>query len=344
MTRSGGAYRRVLLGSFFAALIWAVAAAVPAQAITIIPPTLDFQISPGLEYNTTVKLFNETDSTVTYYTEVTSFTAAGESGRPQYNFGAPSEDLSSWIEVGAGPFALESGERISVPIKITAPADAGPGGHYAAVFFSDVPPSAAGGGTVTVGSKIGILLLARITGDVVEKGSVKEFYAGDHTSSFSRLPVHFVTRYENTGNVFLRPTGTIEIKNMLGRPVTSLEFNSANGATLHKSIRKYENVWQKSEVQGNESFWSQYRNERNNFAFGKYTAHLALSAGVDSVVKSTADVSFWVFPWHFMLVWGAALLVALFLLWLLIRRYNHWLINRALHQQKTSEQPKTPKR
>ncbi|MBI5037721.1 MAG: hypothetical protein HZC01_03415 [Candidatus Kerfeldbacteria bacterium] len=304
-----------------------------ASALTIIPPSLEFEAPPGQTYETTVKLFNETDQAVTLYTETTNFGAAGESGRPSYRFDADPEGLSSWVTVGDGPFELGPGERVNVPLKVTPPADAEPGGHYAAVFFSDTPPTAAAGGTVSVGTKIGILLLARIPGEIVESGSIKEFYLGDKTSGINRLPVTFVTRFENTGNLHLRPTGSIEVTNMLGRAVSTLEFNPANGATLPKTIRKYETIWQKGDVVEGSGFWNEFANERNNLAIGKYTATITTDAGIETTLTDSASFTFWVFPWRVMLIWGVGIIIILVILWFLMRRYNKWIVAKAMRAQ-----------
>ncbi|MFZ6036406.1 MAG: hypothetical protein ACOYUK_04665 [Patescibacteria group bacterium] len=334
-------YKKMLV---IASLVFAgsLVAAAGAQAITIIPPSLEFEVSPGQEYETSVKLFNETDAAVDLYTEATSFGAAGESGKPSYRFDAEPEDLSSWLTIEEGPFHLEPGDRITVPITVTPPENAGPGGHYAAVFFSNTPPEAQSGGQIAVGTKIGILLLARVPGDVIEAGDIKEFILQDDATSANRLPLTFVTRYENSGNVHLRPTGMIEVNNMFGNAVASLEFNPSNGATLPQTIRKYETVWQKGDVSTDTGFWAEFKNERKNFAIGRYTAAISTQAGIDTTINKSATLTFWVLPWHVMIVWGIGIIIILVLLWLLLRRYNKWIVAKAMQRGATDTQSTPP--
>ncbi len=333
-------YKKLILGVCFVVAGLFLVAASDVHAITIIPPSLEFEAPPGQTYETTVKLFNETDQTVVLYSEATNFGAAGETGRPSYRFDAEPEGLSSWITVEPGPYTLDPGARVTVPITIAPPADAEPGGHYAALFFSDQPKDAEQGGAVAVGSKIGILLLARVPGDVTEAGAIKEFYLEDKPTSVNRLPITFVTRYENTGNVHLRPTGMIEVQNMFGSSVASIDFNPSNGATLPNTIRKYDTVWQKGTVDESGGFWTEFKNERNNFAIGRYTATVSLEAGVDTIISDSAAVTFWVVPWRVMIVWGIGVIIILFILWFLIKRYNKWVVAKAMSQSAAPSQPK----
>ena len=107
-----------------------------ARAITLIPPTLELGLTPGQPLKTVVKLFNETSGTIELYTEVRSFSAKGETGQPSFNFNTESIGLSTWVDMETGPIILAPGERYEVPVIITPPTDADPGGHYAAICFT----------------------------------------------------------------------------------------------------------------------------------------------------------------------------------------------------------------
>ncbi len=304
-----------------------------AEALTLIPPSFEFGVIPGQDSSTAIKVFNETAETLELFTEVTSFTNEGETGNPIFDFKAPLTGLAEWIEVEAGPIILAPGERKEIPVIINVPADADPGGHYAAVFFVDVPPEA-GAGQVAIGAKLGSLILVRVAGEVEEGGNLAEFFAEDKKTTFSRLPISFFARFQNSGNVHLRPTGTITITNLFGKESAKVDLNEAKGATLPQTIRKYEAIWEKDQVQettGNvwSNFWKEYSNEWNNFAFGRYKAQLNLTFGAANDQLATAETSFWVFPWRVIIISALILLVAIFLLIFLIKRYNAWLVKKA---------------
>ncbi|MFH1207746.1 MAG: hypothetical protein V1668_04035 [Patescibacteria group bacterium] len=303
-----------------------------AKAITLIPPMLEFGLIKGEPTKTSIKIFNETTAPVELYTEVKNFTASGDSGQPAFDFtDAEQVGFSTWVTVQKGPITVNPGARFEVPVTINTPTDADPGGHYAAVFFTTSPPA---DGQVRIASKIGTLLLAQVSGDVKESGSISEFDSFSAQKGFNRLPVKFYTIFKNTGNIHLRPTGSIAITNMFGKEQAKLAFNSANGATLPSSSRRYETTWEKMSV--NEStgnawsgFWQEYANERTNFAIGRFTAKVSVTAGSANSVADNAQMTFWVFPWHILLVWFVVLVLVVLALIMGIKKYNQWIVKKS---------------
>ncbi|MDD5039659.1 MAG: hypothetical protein PHY34_00750 [Patescibacteria group bacterium] len=305
--------------------------AYPAHAITLIPPSLEISLTPGQTSQTIVKLFNETANTLQLYTEARNFTAQGETGQPTFDFNAEQVGLSSWVSVEKGPIVIAPNERYEVPVTISTPSDADPGGHYASLFFTSTPPEA---GQIKISSKVGTLLLAKVAGDVSEQGSIAEFNVVGSKHVLNRPPVQFFARFKNTGNVHLRPTGTIAVSNMFGKVSDTIEFNAGRGATLRDSTRRYEAVWERGQVgdtAGNAwtAFWKEYGNEKNNFALGKYTAKLSVTAGTSDSVSDQASVSYWIIPWRVLLVWGIVIVIAVLLLILAIKRYNAWIVKKS---------------
>jgi len=308
-----------------------------AEAVTLIPPSLEISLTPGQPTETKIKLYNETSETLQLYSEPRSFTAKGETGQPEFDFEAEPIGLGNWMEVEIGPIILEPGERSEIPVIINTPIDADPGGHYASLFFGSTPPDPTGGGQVSIASKIGTLILGRVDGDVVEAGSIAEFDLSSDKTSFNRLPIEFFVRYENTGNVHLRPAGEIVLKGMTGKQVATIEVNASKGATLPKTIRKYEAIWEKGQVKASgdgffASFFDEYTNERNNFACGKYTATVTITGGTE-IATDTGTLTFWVIPWHIITVWGVVGILAILLLILLVKRYNTWIRKKAKEQK-----------
>lgn len=277
-------------------------------------------------------MYNETQGTLTLYPEVVSFTAKGETGQPTFDFESPLEGVSTWFDLPDGPIILEGGERKVIPIVITPPKDAEPGGHYATVFFGTSPPNIEDPGSLALATKLGSLFLLRVFGDVTEEGNIAEFGLVDGKTSFNRLPATLFTRFQNSGNIHLRPTGTIAIKNLIGAETAKLDFNAKKGATLPDSIRKYDTIWEKGqvkEVTGNfwSKFWTEFSNEKNNFALGKYKANITIMAG--TLIQDTAEVSFWVWPWRILLIFLIVIALVIFLLIMLMKKYNKWIVNKA---------------
>ncbi|MFA6042152.1 MAG: hypothetical protein WCV85_05795 [Patescibacteria group bacterium] len=315
-----------------------------AQALTISPPSIEFTAQPGNQADFVVKLYNETDQKQVLYINTTTFTSGPEAGIPVYDFAAPKEDIATWVKLDPAPIVLEPQGRQAVLVTVDVPANAGPGGHYGVVAFSTTPPTAEGNAKpqVAVAQGIGTLLFVKVEGDVQESAVITSFSVAKDT--FTQLPIEFTTVYQNTGNIHLKPVGNVTITNTLKKQSALLAFNEPKGATLPKSSRTYKTTWQtgqNEDLYGNgwNRFWTAFRNERKNFALGKYTATLSVGTGQATSelattvpaagVQSSAAISFWVLPWHVLVVYGVGLLVVLFLLIFAILKYNAWIRRRA---------------
>lgn len=298
-----------------------------ANALTLVPPSLEFSTQPGKTIDTLIKLYNEGSDPISVYMSTALFTAKDETGTPDFTFNAQPSDIATWIKAPAGPLGIQAGERIEVPVTIEIPATAEPGGHFAGLFFETRPPDNAPG-QVKVRQKIGTLVILRIDGDIQESATVEKF-AVDNIGALHRLPVAFVTKVHNTGNVHVRPTGTIQIKNMFGKVVSTLAINESEGAVLPNSTRRFDAMWHTQTVDETRgSFTAELGREWHNFAFGKYTATFA---GTYGATKQTlaATTTFTVWPWELLLVFGVGLIVVVVLLILFIKWYNGMIIRRA---------------
>lgn len=299
-----------------------------AQALTLIPPSLEFGVKPGETLTTTVKLFNETSSPAILSTSTDVFTAGDDSGTPKFS-NTPNEDIASWITVSPDPIVLDVGQRVDVPVEIRVPANADPGGHFGVLFFGTTPNTTAGASAVAIGSKVGALIIVRVDGNIREAGNITNFSV-TKKGVYSRLPVEFNVLFHNEGNVHVRPTGEVVVRNILGGTSVVLSVNDALGAVLPLSDRRFVTTWEKDVnglVKGN--FFEEVGKEWSNFAFGPYTATTSLKFGLSDDKVVTQTVRFVVLPWRLLLVFvlGGALLIVL-IVWGL-RRYNGWIISRA---------------
>lgn len=329
-------------------LVGVLGSVATAKALTISPPSIEFTVQPGNQAEFVVKLYNESTEKAELFMDATTFTAGTDEGIPAYNFATPKEDIATWVKLDPKAIVLEPQGRQEVTIAIDVPANAAPGGHYGIVAFSSVPPTAAGAEKpqVAISQGIGTLLLVRIEGDVVESAALTSFVT---QAKYNHLPATFDLVYQNTGNIHLKPTGTITITGMSKKVAATLTVNSKKTSTLPKSSRSYSAVWgNEGTVQttaGNAwaTFWQAYSNERANYAFGKYTATLALTAGQSGAVATNATATFWVIPWHILLVWIIAIILLIILLIFLVKRYNHWVVAKSQGTtNQTSPKDQTP--
>lgn len=300
------------------------------QAVTLIPPTLEFTAKPGDTIPTKVKLFNETAEVITQYSSTANFSAKDETGTPSFAPETDVTDLASWMTLDKGPFTLNPGDRIEVLVEIKVPDNAEPGGHFAGIFFSSQPPESTEAGQIAIASKVGALVLVRIEGEINESASIVSFATADGKKSYARPPVDFLLRVRNDGNVHVRPTGELTIRNILGGTTNVVAVNTGQGAVLPKSVRKFDVAWEK---QGNSgprgSFFQEIATEWRNFALGPYTASVSLTYGLAKDKTATATVEFWVFPWRVILVVVIVIVLVILLIVFGIRRYNRWILSRA---------------
>jgi hypothetical protein len=318
---------------FAAVLVACLLLPVASSAVTISPPIIELNASKGDVINQSLKVRNESTRAAIYYLSSEKFVAAGEGGTPQFVTSGEDVDLASWIKFPSDSITIPAGATVEVPFTITVPSYAGPGGHYAAIFLSTVPPKAtAGGSSVSIASKIGSLILVKIAGEIKESAELTEFSTG--AKSYSSLPVDFSIRVNNTGNVHLKPMGTITVKNMFGSIAGKVAVNNNGGNVLPGQTRKYDAQWVKNpNATGSKTFWGKYRDQRENYAFGKYTADLVLAYGTAGLTLA-GSTSFWVIPWNIILVNLLIVIIVVVILYFVIKKYNAWLLSKYANKNK----------
>lgn len=297
------------------------------SALTISPPLMEIDVNRGEVINKEIKIISESNTDEIYYPTTADFTARGEEGEPGFldSKETNSYSLASWIEIDDTPIGLKKNERKKIPFTIKIPSNAEPGGHYGVIFFSTQPPTLKQGQTaIGVTGKIGSLILVRVAGDIKEEGRLAEFNTANKNKFFNHLPIEFITRFENTGNVHLKPQGEIKITNIFGKKMTQILVNDKGGNVLPNSIRKFKSVWEKmqgSTIQ-NKGFFAELKNEKNNFAFGRYKAELKL-INYGKQVKTV-----WIIPWRILLILIIILAFVIFILRLLVKGYNQRVIRK----------------
>lgn len=323
--------RRIIGFAVIGGLLLSIIPLNSANAITVSPVRVELSGDPGQEVSGFFKVINEESQAKTFYTTFQNFEAMGESGSPQ--FVAGQAGLATWInapkEIAVGP-----GETKSVDFSVVVPTDAEPGGYFAAIFLSTTPPSA-NPNQLSIGARIGTLLLFRVNGDIQEGASLLEFNTKDKKKLFSSLPIDFYYRFQNTGADRIMPKGDLTITNIFGHDTEILNANAVQGNILPRSIRRFEISWQKNDNQGNPKtsndamgFWGSAKYQWNNFAFGYYKANINLIYGSQNE-KVNAKTSIFVLPWQLLLIELVILALIVVILWFVIKRYNKFIIKRA---------------
>lgn len=292
-------------------------------SVTVTPPLIQLSIGPGEVWRSALKIVNNNTYEVTYYASPVDFEAEGEEGRGKFipiirtRGEAAGRSLGEWITISPEPIVVPRGGSTEVPYVVKIPANASPGGHYAAILVGTRPGSEElKGPTVRVASFVSSLLFVRIKGETVERGRIREFMSEE--THYETPEASFLLRFENTGNTHLRPVGDVVLYNMWGKERGRVAINPKNnfGNVLPKSTRSFEFSW---------------KGEESVLDIGRYSAIATLAYGDDSKQHATATAYFWVIPTvPVVATLGSILFFIVTIAWL-IRRY----IRRALALEKT---------
>ena len=305
--------------------------AFPVFALTVSPAKIEITGDPGTTVTGEIELLNEQEGARTFYSSTENFEPSGESGAPHF-IGAK-DGLATWINV-VGETNLAQGDKKNIPFSISIPKDAQPGGYFAAIFLGTQPPSnTLAGGDVSVGGRIGVLVLLRVSGYVPEGGGLLDFTTSNNQRFFTKTPISFTYRLNNTGGDRIVPQGVLEIKNSLWITAAEISANKSNGSVLPNSTRKFDTTWGESQAtDSGSSFFARAGEEFSDFHFGVYTAKLNVVWGSESHTDGKSYV-FFVIPWHALLIVFLVAIVLLTLGRFGLKRYNTFIISQAMRQK-----------
>lgn len=285
-----------------------------ANALTLYPSRLEAEINPGQTEGYSFFLFNETKDDLHLTATVESFKPQGEAGGVTILPPDISNQSLSWIKLPQG-VVLKPGQTKQIDFTISVPSTAGVGGYYMAIMWQGQQGS--GNKSVAITSRVGALVLLRVKGGASQKLNLSEFGLKDHKNVYNFLPISFVSRLENKGNIHLKPSGMIIIKNIFGRVVSTVPFNAPGNNVLPQSARQFENIWSGGRLDGHSGFFSAWARELKPSAWGRFTAELDLEFGNPRQSINSKSVSFWIIPWRTL---ATIIVVIILILIIIIKR------------------------
>ncbi len=255
--------------------------------IVLSPPKFEFSWNKWQVINWIVKITNKDDKVLILNSDIQDFIAWWETWQPKFVSAEKnthsSLSLAKWIVVNWwNTVEVKPWEKKEIPFTVTIPENAEPWGHYWSIFF--FPP--AWKWQVAVVQKIGSLILVKVNWEIRREWKILDFWAFDKemtweeiakTSSktfFTKLPVNFSVRFENTWNIHIKPTWEIKIfwtfwnqlkpvwvKSIVNKKwlklwdeiVDYLPINDWKWNVLADSVRRFDSTWKWS------PFW--YKNE-----------------------------------------------------------------------------------
>lgn len=251
-------------------------------SLSISPLKFEFNIEEQSERKEKIKITNNGASPITLYSSSEDFIAWDDSWTPKFvkasELENPEYSLSRWIEVEWKNVTLAPWESREIYFTIKVPANAEPGWHYAAVFFSPWVP---GWAQVAVVQRLWVLILVEVPWEVKISWDLKSFKIWNknekeliENNNFKDFPIIFQTIFENSWNVHLKPKWKITLmdesgeilkniwKETLSSPagayiwekmVDYIPINDTSWNVLPRSERRFETSWQ--------GFWYTVLNE-----------------------------------------------------------------------------------
>lgn len=190
--------------------------------------------------------------------------------------------LREYLSVPHNRFQIKNNERARVPVTISVPADAEPGGYYGSMLVDTIAvtgESDDSGETApqsAIVARIGTLFFITVPGDVEREGALVDFGTIPKQSFFQGGPIQFGVLFENTGSIHLTPYAEVRIKNMFDEEVGYLTLDP--WFVLPQALRLREFSWNR------------------DMLFGRYTATVSLNRGYNDLIDEKS-LTFWVLPW-----------------------------------------------
>ncbi len=263
------------------------------MSLTIAPPLFQLSLQPGESWSSSITVVNNNKYDLTIYAEPVLFKPSGETGRPVFIDSGDTKEspaienvndstLADWINISDKSVKISREKTYKMPIKITVPKDAQPGGHYAAILIGNTPKKEKNnGGTLNVSSSIASLIFLTVAGNVNEDGRIREF--ATEKSIYENAEAKFSLRFENRGNVHIQPTGDITIYNMFNKKRGYIPVNQADGYgnVLPGSVRKFTYKW---------------KSDSGVWDIGRYRAEATIGFGSNKKQFVQSTIHFWVLP------------------------------------------------
>lgn len=308
----------------------AVLQTAPAQAVTaddgfnVITSPLPIKLAttPGKTVETELRIKNLRTQPEVIKVGLMKFGASGESGQPDLADLSSKDTYASWVHFSPAQFTAEPNVWKTVKMTINVPPEASLG-YYLAVTFSRASQSKEKSASSVKGAVATLVLLDTKTGN--EKFELQLVNFSTERGLYEYLPATFKVKVRNSGNIHIAPGGNIFIERG-GKPVDTLNFNSAGGSVLPNSNRIFTIPWDNGFplykdrlVNGKPVPDEKARpkqdltwnfSQANKFRIGHYSAKLlVVYDNGKQDVPLEATVGFWVLPWKLLL--AGAVLVAL---------------------------------
>lgn len=288
-------------------------------ALTAIPPRLgddnSLLLKPGEKKQVTVQVHNSSNQTILVRSTAQDFIVTEDADTPVPIDVADADNrwsLASWLTISPSIQTITPNQTVALNVLVEVPESALPGGHYAMILHQPetgklLPgQTATGSQTTGVNQRVGTLLYVVVDGPINEQAFIRDFTIPNFME-FGPVPFSYII--ENQSDVHIQPRMAVEIKNIFGQKVATIQPETRN--IFPFTSRTFEGQWDR--------IWG----------FGRYTAEVVATYGTTNQLV-IAQANFWLIPIKLIIAIIAMILI-LILGGMSVRRH---LIHRKQDQSK----------
>jgi hypothetical protein len=199
----------------------------------LVPMRSELRMAAGQEYSGSLKLSNQSAAQTRVRSETLDF-YVDDKTTPQFERDLPQEAATSckkWLTINPMEIELDPGGSLNVRYTIQVPKDVAEGSYNCAAGFTTFPPAEKA--TSGMGMQMAVRIVAAfyvVIGKPEVHGSLKEIKLEKLTPAKDAAPDapawQAVVVLQNTGKMYYRPIGKLEVMDTSGGSVETVEFPS----------------------------------------------------------------------------------------------------------------------
>lgn len=303
--------------------------------LTVTPVLIDLVAEPGKKLSEKLRVKNNMNQEINVVVKVNKLEPRGEQGDAVPTEPDGTEDYLNWMTFDKSSYTISPREWADIRFVIEIPEDAAFGYYYALRLTSSTGVESETQNSIQ--GEIIVPVLLKIDNDGAKaEANLVEFKATKNINEY--MPVDFLTRISNTGNIHIKPRGNIFIKGNNGKEIDNIEVNQGGGNILPNSIREFDASWSdgfivREEVTENGAVVLDQNgrkvtrlkfqwNKLTDFRFGKYTASLLMAYDDGQKdIPIVATTTFWIIPYKFLSILFISVILLVFIIRLLLKAY-----------------------
>jgi hypothetical protein len=318
-----------------------------------IDPRKNYIINPGQTVHDTLTIGNlDTTSGLSITLRMIDFTFTDNSGTPKLYLAA-NHPNTPWslkpYTTLPGSVLIGPGETKTINYSITIPKKLGAGSYYSAILYESGEGT---GGNVGLGASGVSLVFVTVPGVVNENMTLQKFGAyaspdsgtsGGFVYIATSAPQMMAYELKNNGNVAEAPAGSITLKNMFGKQVSTIgKTNSNQDLALIGQTRLFATCIESQQNEITKLGGSVSSADAGNTCItahltpGLYTATLDSFYGQNGNVthEVTGTAHFWYLPWWFIAVVFVILAALALAIWWVQRKIRALIKGSTYHSGK----------